>query len=430
MTEKDVEALVLDFCDAFWNVPLLPSERRYFASKFRGKIYVFLRAAQGSRNGPLSWASVISVVQRLCQSLFVDYTAVRRFNKPRALVRIQTYVDDPIITACGSLTERRRSFVKITAVWLILGFRVAFDKARQGSIVVWIGAELHIRAQEVEVRITEEKLADLGDSLTALLARNVMGEKKLRAFLGKAENIATIIIVWRPFLREVWAAMMAALSGETSRAPKGCIWTSQMRDSLEVFVVFLSRLKGDLRRTYRLQAYLRRGASIVMGFDASPWGLGGWLKENGRIVSYFVSQLTPADEARYGVPIGSPKGQQIWEALAILCGFKVWRNIWLRERASFTVVGDNVAALSMTAKVRAPSLALNGLAKELAVELGDGTFMPDFLSHVPGATHDVADGLSRKFQPDVSWTRPDALASAREVSLPSREVGFYHFERA
>ena len=94
------------------------------------------------------------------------------------------------------------------------------------------------------------------------------------------------------------------------------------------------------------------------------------------------------------------------------------------------MVGDNVAALSMTAKVRAPSLALNGLAKELAVELGDGTFMPDFLSHVPGATHDVADGLSRKFQPDVSWTRPDALASAREVSLPSREVGFYHFERA
>eukprot|EP00972_Heterocapsa_arctica_P050444 7416182-Heterocapsa_arctica.AAC.1 len=47
------EWLVLDFADAFWHVPLLPSERRFFVACFRGKYLVFMRVAQGSRGAPL-----------------------------------------------------------------------------------------------------------------------------------------------------------------------------------------------------------------------------------------------------------------------------------------------------------------------------------------------------------------------------------------
>ena len=69
-TDESVELLVLDFTDAYWNIPLAPAERRFFVGSLRGRYYVFLRAAQGSRNGPLAWAGVVSLVQRLVQSLF------------------------------------------------------------------------------------------------------------------------------------------------------------------------------------------------------------------------------------------------------------------------------------------------------------------------------------------------------------------------
>ena len=52
--EFDLEQFVLDYTDAFWQVPLHPKERRFFVGKIRGIILSYLRAAQGSRNGPLN----------------------------------------------------------------------------------------------------------------------------------------------------------------------------------------------------------------------------------------------------------------------------------------------------------------------------------------------------------------------------------------
>eukprot|EP00974_Lingulodinium_polyedra_P123527 11187088-Lingulodinium_polyedra.AAC.1 len=60
--------MVLGFSDAFWNIPLALTERKWFVSKVRGKYYVYTRAAQGSRNGPLAWASIASLVMRLTQA--------------------------------------------------------------------------------------------------------------------------------------------------------------------------------------------------------------------------------------------------------------------------------------------------------------------------------------------------------------------------
>ena len=59
---------IADFSDAFWYLPLRPDERRFFAAKFRGRIYIFLRAAQGSRGAPLAWGRASAFVSRLGQA--------------------------------------------------------------------------------------------------------------------------------------------------------------------------------------------------------------------------------------------------------------------------------------------------------------------------------------------------------------------------
>ena len=61
--DEDIAVMVLDFVDAFWNIPLAFGERRFFVGKVRGILYVYTRSAQGSRNAPLSWAAVIALVE-------------------------------------------------------------------------------------------------------------------------------------------------------------------------------------------------------------------------------------------------------------------------------------------------------------------------------------------------------------------------------
>ena len=86
---EDMEFMVLDFSDAFWQVPLHPEERRFFCAKVQiagvTKYVVFLRTVQGSRSAPLSWARVAAILMRLTQS------AVGKNN-----ARLHCFVDDPI----------------------------------------------------------------------------------------------------------------------------------------------------------------------------------------------------------------------------------------------------------------------------------------------------------------------------------------------
>ena len=109
-----VEAFVLDFTDAFWQIPLLASEYRFYCATaiLRGKrAYIaFLRAAQGSSNGPTLWARVIGLVARLTQSLFSSDE-----------VRLMCYVDDPLAALSGTPERRRLITATIILVWTVLG---------------------------------------------------------------------------------------------------------------------------------------------------------------------------------------------------------------------------------------------------------------------------------------------------------------------
>jgi hypothetical protein len=52
--DEELEQLVLDISDAFWGVPLLKKERKFFVAKLGNQFLVFLRTAQGSRAAPLT----------------------------------------------------------------------------------------------------------------------------------------------------------------------------------------------------------------------------------------------------------------------------------------------------------------------------------------------------------------------------------------
>eukprot|EP00971_Amphidinium_carterae_P009529 188009-Amphidinium_carterae.1 len=63
-----LEFCVLDFSDAYWQVPISPGEQKFFTVCVLGRYYVILRVPQGSGGGPLVWSRVAALTMRMTQA--------------------------------------------------------------------------------------------------------------------------------------------------------------------------------------------------------------------------------------------------------------------------------------------------------------------------------------------------------------------------
>ena len=140
------------------------SERRFFTGKIADKFFIFLRAAQNSRNGPLSWAAMVSLALRCPQSLFFEQPSGTP-PKAREALRLETFVEDPLFCIRGSQQARARKMALVVLVWRALGFPVAFQKVARGSSVPWIVCVLKIDVllHQVTAEIAEEKVVEAKD---------------------------------------------------------------------------------------------------------------------------------------------------------------------------------------------------------------------------------------------------------------------------
>ena len=76
---------------------------------------------------------------------------------------------------------------------------------------------------------------------------------------------------------------------------KGTIWTKQVKGSLTWIQAFLSSSMGPLSRTWDLRYYWA-SSRLHFVLDASPYGVGGVLYEDGVPIETFFDQLTEHDE--------------------------------------------------------------------------------------------------------------------------------------
>lgn len=415
MSDRDeteaVTLFVADTVDAFWLIPLAREERRFFCAKLREKYYMYTRTAQGSRAAPLTFAVLIALAARWVQSIVGTPDKRRRTSN----ARVQVYVDDPLFTLRGDEAHTKRLTCIITLSWMIMGFPIAFHKAVLHPSLTWIGVQLAVRADSIEVEVPESKVSELLQLLKEALSGNVVSRKMLRTIVGKATSIASVLYVWRPFVQEMSAALHAS-----SEAPPGCVWVKQIRHAATWLIKFLSAEVQGIRRVYSLQHYRGDGPRITITWDASPYGMGATLQRDGTFVGYFAAPIYDTDEHIFETHAGTSHGQQIWEALAGLVALRVWSNHWKGQRARLQIRGDNVGSLTLLTTLKGHSKALTLIASEYAMDLGEAEWRPDLATHLPGLTNTVCDMLSRKFQPGHSYTLPVCLKEAHEVSPPLR----------
>ena len=417
---EEIECFVIDFRDAFWNVPLHPEERRYFIGVAGGRFFMFLRAAQGSRNGPLAWAGPVSVLFRCTQGLIAGR---ERARSPRG--RGQLYVDDPIVTLAGDKRTRDRIIAVLVVAWCALGFPLAFAKAKRGSDVTWIGCHLLAGRSQVTLSIPSEKIAELKADTLKILKSNVLPTKTLRKYAGLAKYFASILFVWRPFLAELWAGLQSSEGNEKTGAPRNCIWTKQVMPALRWILAFISRHVGTLCVVYRLDAYRNAGDEVKIVGDASVYGYGAFLIKNNVILEYYAEKISEEDEKHLNIAIGDNEHQQTLEALNLLIALRLWASFWRQDRVKLEVRADNVTALTLLLKLKGSTWALNKIAREVAIDMGSAAFRPDVIMHTPGVASSIADALSRKFDPQYDFSFPAALANAKERFPGVRDGRFW-----
>ena len=302
----DLEQLVLDVTDAHWCIPTRPSERKWCVVKCRNRWLVFMKQPQGTIGAPLAFDVIFGLSSRCVQSLFLLP------NNAQSL-RLQIFVDDPWAVARGTERERDRHFALLALAWRTLGFPLAFSKGKRGRSLTWIGVQINPKASAAEAEVTAEKISELAALITEALSSNVVSVKAMRTFVGKAQNIAGIIHAWRPFLSNIWGAVSEANAGKRGTAPKGCLWTAQVRSDLEWISEFLAGTKGTISRMFHLSDYLCRGDQVTLVTDASPRGIGGRIKHQGKVIEYFSDRLQDYDLEVLQAERGDCKGQQAFE---------------------------------------------------------------------------------------------------------------------
>ena len=204
-------------------------------------------------------------------------------------------------------------------------------------------------------------------------------------------------------------------------APANCRWTQQIIVPLGWIIAFLDGVDGELERRFTLDAYLRRGSRITITTDASPYGLGAVLEENGNIISFFSSQITDTD--RQVLSLGatpSSSDQQVLEALALLVALREWTPLWFNRRVLLSVQSDNVATLTLLCKMQPHSDRMGIIARELALDIAKSSVSPDDAVHIPGIANKAADALSRVCQPGKPGTIPSYLDQALQCECSPR----------
>ena len=132
-------------------------------------------------------------------------------------------------------------------------------------------------------------------------------------------------------------------------------------------------------------------AAPHLEFDASPWGFGGLLRQNGKVVKYFYGCWTADEEKKLDVKIGEPHGQTTWEYLTLFLALVLFGY---RYRVSGIIItGDNIASLNLALTLKGDK-SLNLISREMAWRRVRHGWRYR-CAHLPSELNKTADELSR-----------------------------------
>ena len=162
----------------------------------------------------------------------------------------------------------------------------------------------------------------------------------------------------------------------------------------------------------------------ALAVDASPWGIGGMLILDYKIISYFATPITEHDIAKFSASVGDSRWNTRWEALALLISFRLWLPQFSDLHMSIRCKSDSRAALGAILKLSSPSRELATIEREISLDLAQGVYELAVLEYIPGVTNVIPDALSRLRAPQPKQL-PTCVAGVPTANAPPRDDTFW-----
>lgn len=198
------------------------------------------------------WARLAALVMRLTQGLFDP-----------SRVKLHCFVDDTIVFIRGKPCERKLAAAVMMLSWEAIGSNLAYRKGHLASRVDWIAGNLEFSASGISARVKESIVRDILQDLRSFEGLNVIPVKALRSFVGRANHVAGLLFVLRPFLHSIWGAFY----GDSGGAPACGLNKSETYWAGSA--LFLREVRG-VTRHFSLQESTASGPICEIGTDASP----------------------------------------------------------------------------------------------------------------------------------------------------------------
>ena len=104
---------------------------------------------------------------------------------------------------------------------------------------------------------------------------------------------------------------------------------------------------------------------------------------------------------------------------------RAWLSFWEAHRLALSVRGDNMTMLQLVLTMRPSSWRSAIIAREIALDVASGHYVPTVAVHTPGIAHQTADALSRLSAPGYSDAIPAVLKGVTRTEVPRRHPSYY-----
>ena len=141
-------------------------------------------------------------------------------------------------------------------------------------------------------------------------------------------------------------------------------------------------------------------------------------------VALFFARLSEEDEVILNTKRGAADGRQMWECLSILVVLRIWWSYWADRKAIVTIRGDNIAALTLGARLKITG-PCNIIGRDIAMLYAEAAYDARFFEHIPGVGNVVVDALSRVYDPSNRCRIPSVLSSLSPTPVPRRGTEWY-----
>ena len=106
-------------------------------------------------------------------------------------------------------------FATVLLLWCALQLPLSFNKAVIGANVTWTSGEFAPTRSLLTVRVKQSIVDETVELLHQFLRGHYIRLKELRSFTGKVTHIASLVILVRPFLAELYAALYSPDAART-----------------------------------------------------------------------------------------------------------------------------------------------------------------------------------------------------------------------